>query len=112
VLADEDHFNGRCGTWTLATEAWDADEEVQTAHLPGCGVVDRGETTAAKPGEDRLRSTADKHHRDSSVDGTAATGQDVGTRMGSRGVPGGDAGSDLRRLPVSHACEPNGRPLA
>ena len=99
VLADEDHFDRRGGTWPLAAEARDADEEVQTAHLGSRGVVDRREATAAESGEDRLRGTADQHHRDGGIDRAAAAGEYVSPRLRGRWMPSGYSGPDLHRSP-------------
>jgi hypothetical protein len=100
VLADEDHFDLRGGTRQLAAEAGNADEEVQTAHLGGCGIVDRCETTTTEAGVDHLRRTADQHHRDRGIDRAAAAGEYVSTRPRSRWVSGGHASLHLHRSPL------------
>ena len=87
VLADEDHFDRRGGTRPLAAEARDADEEVQATHLGGRGIVDRRETTAAESGEDRLRRTADEHHRHRGIDCAAAAGKYVSPACAVDGCP-------------------------
>ena len=97
VLAYEDHFDRRGRSWPLAAKTGNADEEVQAAHVSGCGIVDGRETTTTQSSEDHLRGAADQHHRDGGIDRAAAAGEYVSPRLCGRWVPGGDAGANPHR---------------